>query len=147
MTIGADAAKEQVDAAKLLNLLLVGSTFGFQIGRIAVEDMDVLLGAIDVVEQVGEHKAVVALGMVNRQTDILVHIKGDDILERHLALLTGLDQCTVHTDRRRAGGKSKDKRFLSRRLGSVDTLNDMIGGPLGHQIIIRFNNYSHSLCY
>ena len=27
---------------------------------------------------------------------------------------------------------------------SVDSFDDMIGSPLGHQIIIRFDNYSHS---
>ena len=98
VTIGTDTAEEQVDATKLLNLTLIGLALGSQVRGIAIEDMDILLGTVDVVEQVGEHERVVALGMLDRQTDILVHIKGDHVLERDLTLLTGLDQTTVHTD-------------------------------------------------
>ena len=98
MAIGTDTAEEQVDAAELLNLTLIGLALGSQVRSIAIEDMDILLGTVDVVEQVGEHERVVALGMFDRQTDILVHIKGDHVLERDLTLLTSLDQTTVHTD-------------------------------------------------
>ena len=99
MTVGTDAAKEQVDATELLDLLLVSLALSSQVGGVAIEDVDILLRAVDVVEQVAEHEAMVALRMVDGQADILIHIEGNDVLERHLALLIGLNQGTIHADR------------------------------------------------
>ena len=97
VSVGADAAYEQVDAASLLNHLLIVGTLGGQVLGIAVEDVDVLLGAVDVVKQVASHEGVVALRVLLRQPHIFVHIECQHILERYAALLVGLYQAGIHS--------------------------------------------------
>lgn len=77
----ANAGKEQVNAASLLNGILVGDALGLQVGRIAVENVDV--GRVDVYvgEEVLPHKGVVGLGVVAGDAHVLIHVEGDDILK------------------------------------------------------------------
>lgn len=77
----ADASKEQVNAASLLNGVFIGNALGLQVGRIAVENVDV--GRVDVYvgEEVLPHEGVVGLGMVAGDAHVLIHVEGDDILE------------------------------------------------------------------
>jgi hypothetical protein len=97
-TIGADAGEEEVDSTIAGDLLFVGLAFRllhscttarpasessqpeeaqeatrkhnkpYEIRGVAVEDVDVLLGDIDVIEQVTVHERPVGLGVVARQT-------------------------------------------------------------------------------
>ena len=144
MTVGTNTTKEEVDTTELLYFFLVGSTLGCKVGSISIKNMDILLRTVDVVEQVGEHERMVAFGMLYRQVYILIHVKGDHILEGHLSFLVSFHQSPIHSDRRRAGRQSEHKGFFCRWFCSIDTFNNMIGCPLGHQIIIRFNNNSHN---
>jgi hypothetical protein len=77
----ADASKEQVNAAGLLDGIFVGDALGLQVGRIAVEDVDV--GRVDVYvgEEVLPHEGVVGLCVVAGNTHVLIHVEGDDILK------------------------------------------------------------------
>ena len=97
VTIGANAAHEEVNAAGILDGLLVGSALGSQILGIAVQDVHVLLLDVNVREEVGPHEAMVALGVLFGQTYIFVHVKGDDILEADLTSLVELDEVLVQT--------------------------------------------------
>ncbi len=98
MTIGADTTEEEVDATELLNLLLIVSALSSEVGCISIEDMDVFFWTVNVIEQVGEHERVVALGVLHGQTYILVHIEGNDVLERYPTLLISFYQAAIHTD-------------------------------------------------
>ena len=81
VAVGADASDEEVDASCLLDHLLIVLALGLQVGGVAVEDMDVLLRAVDVVEQVAGHEGMITLGMRLGQADIFIHIEGKHILE------------------------------------------------------------------
>ncbi len=100
MTIRTNASDEQIDATCLLNHLLIVLALCCEVRSIAVEDVDVLLRTVDMIEKVSGHESMIALRMRLRQTDILVHVEGDDILERHLASAIGLYEVVVHTYRR-----------------------------------------------
>ena len=56
MSIGTDATDEEVDASRLANALLVVGAFLLQVVGVAVEDVDVLLRAVDIVEEVRRMK-------------------------------------------------------------------------------------------
>ena len=136
VTIGADTADEQVDAASLFDHGLILGALLVQVGGVTVQDVDVLLRTVNVVEEVTGHEGVVALGMRLGQTDILVHVEGDDVLERHLTGTVGLDEGIVHTYGRGTCGKAQNELVIGRRVELVDTLNDMIGCPLGQFLIV-----------
>ena len=87
MAVGTDAAKEEVDAAiRGYHAFVVLALFD-EVGGVAVEDMDVLWLDIDIAEEIGPHKGVVALTVFFRQTDVLVHIEGDNVLEGYLIII------------------------------------------------------------
>jgi hypothetical protein len=99
MTIRADAADEKIDAASFLNHLLVVLALCCKVRGIAIEDMDVLLRTVDVIEEVASHESVIALWMGFRQSDILVHVESEYVLERNFSGTVGLDECIVHAYR------------------------------------------------
>ena len=106
VSIGAHATHEQIDAPSCLDASLIIGALLNQVGRVAIEDIDVLRLDINVGEEVVPHERVVTLGVFLRQVAILVHIEGDDILERDLAGLVHCDEFTVHTQRGAARGAS-----------------------------------------
>ena len=85
-------AQEELNATKLCNFSLVFVAFLLQIGRIAVEDVYVGRVDVDVAEEVLPHEAVVRLGMVARQANVLVHVERHDVLERQPVLLMQRNQ-------------------------------------------------------
>ena len=95
MSVRTDTTDEQVDAASLLNHFLVMGTLGSEVLRITIEDMDILLGAVDMVEEVASHERVVTFGMVLRKVHILVHVEGQDILEGHATLFVCFYQAYI----------------------------------------------------
>ena len=99
MTIRADTADEQVDTTCLLDHLLVVLALSLKVGCITIKNMYVLLWTVDMIEQVASHESVVALWVSLRQAYVLVHVEGDDILERNLSGTIGLYQCIVHANR------------------------------------------------
>ena len=59
MPVCADSSEEQIDPADGFDLGFERGTLGFEIRCVAVEDVDVLAGYVDVGEEVGEHEGVV----------------------------------------------------------------------------------------
>lgn len=100
VAVRADAAEEKLDATVGLDLLLVTLTLGNEVGGIPVEDVDVLCGDVDVIEEVGVHEVPVALLVCAGKTDVLVHVEGDDVLEGEDAVLHKLDEVLVSLDGR-----------------------------------------------
>ena len=98
MAVGTDAAKEEVDAAIRGYHAFVVLAFFDEVGGVAVEDMDVLWLDIDIAEEIGPHKGVVALTVFFRQADVLVHIEGDNVLEGYLAFFVHADEFLVHAE-------------------------------------------------
>ena len=144
VSVGADAAHEEVDAAGSLDGSLVLSAFGSQVLRVAVQDMHVLLLDVDVGEEVGPHEAVVALGVFLGQTHVFVHVEGDDVLERNLAGLVHLNEVLVEAERRRTSGTAQFERFLRCRLGCVNLGSNILGSPAAQVLVVGFDDYSHS---
>ena len=107
---------------------------------VAIENVDILGGAVDVVEEVATHERVVTLGMALGQSYILIHIECDDVLEADFASLVGFYKAAIHTLGRRTRRQSQHKRFLRCRGSGVDTFNDMIGSPLRQLRIVGFDN-------
>jgi hypothetical protein len=96
MTIGANTSNEEVDAASLLDHLLVMGALGNEVGGITIEDMDILLRTIDVVEEVAGHESMIALGMSLGQANILVHVKSQNVFEGYASFATGCYKSIVH---------------------------------------------------
>ena len=115
-------------------------TLCLEILGVAVKDMYVLLRAVDVVEEVVSHERVVALGMLLRQADILVHVESENVLERHTSLLASLSQILIHADRRRACGQAEHKLVIGCGVETVDSLNYMLCSPLRELFVVLFND-------
>ena len=96
MAVGTDTAEEEVDAAGFFYHLLIVTALFVKVLGVAVEDMDLVAGNVDMVEEVAGHERMVALGMALRQADILIHVEGDDVLERDTAFLVGFHQTGIH---------------------------------------------------
>lgn len=72
VSVWSDTPKEELDAASTPDLLLVSHALGLQIGRVAIQDVDVGGIDVDVGEKVLVHEAVVRLGVVAWQANIFV---------------------------------------------------------------------------
>ena len=101
VTVRTNATHKEVDAASCFDGLLVSLTLSLEVGRIAIQDMDVLLLDVDVAEEILPHEAVVRLRMFLWKVDILVHVESNNILERKFASLILLNQFVVQSQRRR----------------------------------------------
>ena len=84
---------------------------------------------VDVTEEVVVHEAVVALRVIFRQADVLVHVEGDHVLEAHFTGLVQLDQALVGIERSATGGQAQYERAIAGRLERVDAVNDVTGRP------------------
>ena len=144
MAVRTDAAHEQVDAAGSEDGLLVVLALGLQVLGIAVEDMDIFLLDVNMAEEVVPHEGVVALGVLLREIDVLVHVEGDDVLERHLAGLVQGYQLPVHAQGRAAGRTAELEGLLSGRISFVDTFGYIVCSPFRHFLVVGFNDKSHA---
>ncbi|VXA82643.1 conserved hypothetical protein [Aeromonas veronii] len=123
------APHEQVDLAVGLDFVFVALALGHQILGIAVEDVDVFGTNVDVTEEVVVHEAVVALRVIFRQADVLVHVEGDHVLEAHFTGFVQLDQALVGVERGATGGQAQYERAIAGRLERVDAVNDVTSRP------------------
>ena len=99
------------------------------------------------IEEVGGHEAVVALRMALGKPHIFVHVESEDVLEADSPCLIGLYESLVGANGAAAGRQTEDEGLLSGGLSSINLVDDVLSCPLGHLIIVRFNNYAHSLIY
>ena len=129
MAVGADSADEEVDASSLLDLALIVGAFLVEVLGVAVEDVDVLLGAVHMVEEVARHERMVALGVGLGQAHIFVHVERDDIPERQAAFLASLGQAGIHALRGGSCGETENEGMVLCGLKGVDALDDVIGCP------------------
>lgn len=84
MSVFANASKEKINAASRLDCILVCVALGLWVGRIAIKDVDVGRMNVDMGKEMLPHKGVIGMRVVSRQSDVLVHVEGDDIFERDL---------------------------------------------------------------
>ena len=136
MSVGTDAAKEEIDAAVGLYLALVVGALFHKVGGVAIEDMDVLGLYVDIAEEVGPHEGVVALAVFFRQADVLVHIERHDILKGNLAFLIQADEFFVHAQGRGAGGTAQDEGVVGGGLLLVDFLYYVVGCPARYEGVV-----------
>ena len=145
VAVFADAAEEEVDAARRHDGGLVGLALGLQVGGVAVEEVDVLPRDVDVVEQVLVHEAVVAFRVLDRQADVFVHVEGDDVPEGKLAGLVHADQLGVGLDRGGAGREAEDEGFGGPGGFRTDRIRDVACGPQGRLMLVVSDNDVHML--
>ncbi len=132
----ADAEDQEVDAAGLLDLVLVRHAVRLHVlGRdVAAGDVDVLLADVDVVEEVLAHEPVVALQAVRRHRVVLVEVERDDVREVEPVVAVEADEAAVDADRRRAGREAEHELLPERAAldGHVgDAARDLRGEVCG----------------
>ena len=99
MSVHADAAHEQIDPAVRRDLLLIPGALTLGIIRHAVQNIDILGLHVDqMIKEFIMHEIPVALIMLVRQPQILIHIKSHDISERELARLVHPSQFFIYSD-------------------------------------------------
>ncbi len=81
------------------------------------------------VEQILVHEAVVAFGVLDGQAHILVHVEGDDILERYGSGFYQANKFVVCFNRSGAGAEAQHERLGSARRFGVNLFCDVAGGP------------------
>jgi hypothetical protein len=145
VAVNTGAAQEQVDAAVGSDLILVALALSFQILSHAVENVDVLCGDVDMVEEIIVHEVPVALVMLTGQTNILVHVESNNILEGHFTSLVLLDQALIDTQRGGASGQAQNKWTVC--LVIIDSIGNVISCPCTHLIVVVFNNEFHSISF
>ena len=91
MTVVTYTAHKQMNFSVRTDFFFILAALGVDIRGIAVEKVDVFCWNINVIEEITVHKAVVAFRMLFRQTDIFVHVEGDNVLKADLA-------CFMHFD-------------------------------------------------
>ncbi len=92
MSVATNPRQEQLDPAVRFDLLLVLVALRDQILGHAVKNVHILLGNVNVLEEMGVHKGVVGLRVVVREADILVHVERDNVLEGNTSLLVQLHE-------------------------------------------------------
>ena len=122
VSIGTDTTHKEVYATSGSYHLLVVIAFGHKVGGIAIEDVHILFLDVDMVEEVGPHKAVVAFGMLDRESHIFVHIEGNDVLETDQPFLVQLNQVRVKTQRGTTGGATQHEGMVGGGFEVVDSL-------------------------
>ncbi len=96
MTVNTNPSQKKVNAAEILHFLFITGALRFDIGSIAIEDVYVFTLNIDMIEKVFPHKGVVTLGMIFRNPDIFIHIKGNDMFKRNFSGPVKSDQFPVN---------------------------------------------------
>jgi hypothetical protein len=71
-------------------------------------------------EEVLVHEAVVALRVVPRDPNVLVHVESDHIAEGDLASFVALNKMLINPDGAASSGKAQDKRVLCRGIEGFD---------------------------
>ncbi|MNE72750.1 hypothetical protein D3C80_1687170 [compost metagenome] len=91
MAVVAHATHEQVNFAIRLNFCFVLAAFFVDVWRITIQQIDVFAWNINVVKEVFVHEGMIALRVFLRQTNIFIHIEGNNVLKANLA-------CFMHGD-------------------------------------------------
>lgn len=76
MSIWTDPAEEELDPTSTLDLLFIGDALLFKVGRVTVEDVNVLRVDIDVAEEMLVHEGVVGFGVFTGDGDVFVLLEG-----------------------------------------------------------------------
>ena len=100
MSVYSDAAHEEVNAAVRSDLFLISCALCFRIVCHSVEDVDVCrIHVYEVVKEIIMHEIPVALVMLMRKSEILVHVECYNVFERELAGLVHCYKVLIYTYR------------------------------------------------
>ena len=91
--------------------------------------MDILLRLVNLAEEVGAHKGVVALRMLFRQSYILIHIEGYHIAERKLSRLNHSCEFGISLDRGRTCAESEHEWLVCNGSLGLNLLCNVVSGP------------------
>ena len=108
-----DAEEDEVEAAGLPDGVLVGERvrLGPLAREVALGDVDLLVGDVDVVEEVLPHKPVVALEALRLDGVVLVEVERRHAGEVEALLAVHADEVLVDADGRGAGGEPQHDPF------------------------------------
>ncbi len=134
MSVRPNSADEQFNPAGGGNLPLIVLALSAQIRRVPVQDVHALRPDVNMLEEVVEHVVVVALRVVPRNPDVLVHVKRDDMLEGDLAGLVGAHQVPVHAEGSAARRQAQHEGARSVRPEFRDPFDDVFGRPFRHLV-------------
>ena len=107
MAVPSDPQDLQIDPATFDDPLLVPLAERLVIIGRSGGDVDVLLGDVDVLEQILVHEVVVALRMPLRQTHVLVQVEGGDLREIQALILVESHQFLIQPQRGGAGSQAQ----------------------------------------
>ena len=79
--VWSNTTKEELNASKAFNSFFIVVALRNQIHGVSVENIDILRWNIDVLEEVLMHEVVVGLRVIERKTNILIHVERDNVLE------------------------------------------------------------------
>jgi hypothetical protein len=86
---------------------------------------------------------MVALWVILRDTYILVHVEGDDVLKGDTSSTVSLDKSLIHTQRRGARRQTEDEGLRGCRLSLVDTSDYIVSSPLRDATIVWLDDETH----
>ena len=119
VSVVTNAQQLQIDAAPLLDLLLVSAAHGFHILSEAVGHDGALLVDVDVLEEILVHEVAVALGMVAGKALVLIQVGGTNAGEIQLAGFAAAHQLAVERQGGGAGGKAEEASGLFLQKGGI----------------------------
>lgn len=164
VAVRTNTTEEEFDPSVTLNLGFVVGALDEEIRGVSIENMNILrtrretdiipLRDINVLEKISVHEGVIALGVVHREVDVLVHVEGHHVLEGDLLVLVRLHQSLIHADRRGSSGQSyessgmrritQDKRSLGSGVELVDAVDHIVSNVLAEKIVVLLNDKTHS---
>jgi hypothetical protein len=109
VSIWANTAKEELDAADSLDLFLIFNAFCFQVLGLSVKNMDIVWIDVDMRKEVFVHECMIALRMIARQTDIFVHVESYNIGERDAIIVVRLNEVLIDYLGTGASGKTQNE--------------------------------------
>ena len=116
VAVAANAKNLDINAACLGNGFIIAGAFRLLVGGVAVGDMGAGRVDVDMIEQLGLHKAVIALLVLNRQSAVLIQVKGLRLGEIQHAGLAQANQFLIGGNRGGAGGQAQHGGGLGKHL-------------------------------
>merc|ERR1719342_1625505 len=113
------------------HFLIVFTLLG-KVRSIAIKNMGIFGIYVYVLEEVIKHVPMITLRMVFWNSNIFIHVEGDDIFERYLASFVGLYKLLIHFQWSSSCRQSQNKHLIWARIESINSLDDIFGSPLSH---------------
>ena len=95
------------------------------------------------IKEIAVHERMITFRMLFWQTNVLIHIKGDDVFKANLARFVHLYQRFIRFKWSTTGWQAQHERTICCRIKRIDTLNDMACCPFANLSWGSQGNQSH----